>query len=138
MGLLVNWTQLRKEPALETVVLETSKTEKQRVKTRQQKTIQGLGADRNTYSTHLMEVSERREREKGTGERSETVKTEHFLKLMSNTKPHPGSTENTKQDKCQNTKASPTPKYILFKLQKMTIKKVYQVLYIYLCVRALL
>lgn len=43
-----------------------------------------------------MEISGRQEREKGAGELFETIMTENFLKLLSNTKLHPESSENTK------------------------------------------
>ena len=88
---------------LEDISIETSKTEKQREQGLEKKKQNRISKDCGTTTkgvTCLMGTLEGDEREKGTKEIYETIMTENFPKLMSDTNHQtPGSSKNTKQDK---------------------------------------
>ena len=54
-----------------------------------------------------MEIPQRQKREKETREIVEIIMTENFLKLILNTKLHPGSSENSKKDNTKKLKKNP-------------------------------
>lgn len=67
-----------------------------------------------------MGMSEGEEREKGTEEILEKVKTEKLPQINHRHQTmDPGSSKNTRQEKCQK----PTLRHIIFKLQKIKVKE---------------
>ena len=94
---------------LENLLRETSKIEKQReYRLRgKKKVVQGLWASHKRYIIHVVEIPQRQKREKETREIVEIIMTENFLKLILNTKLHPGSSENSKKDNTKKFKKNP-------------------------------
>lgn len=121
MGLVADLTQLRKESLnWRMSQIETSKTEKQGEKglKKAEQSIQELW-DRGC-NIYVVVIPGEEEKEKETEEITETIMTENFPKLMSDTKSQMQESQRT-PSRILNAKTptNPVPGQNIFKLQKI-------------------
>ena len=88
MSLLVDWTRLRKE--LEDISIESSETEKQR-----QQRLRKVWGNYKRFYISIMGISEGEDIETGAEYIFETIRTQNFPQLMSDTKPQIQESQRT-------------------------------------------
>ena len=88
MGLLVEWTKLRKDSQRQNIKSrESSKNKEQREQSLKKINVMSKFGGTTKKVQHGHNWNTRKRREKGTEEIFETIMTENFPRLMSDTKP---------------------------------------------------